>query len=91
MSSEVLIKENKKNLTPKSFHSNRLAKKLTDIGISHYNLNKAINLAKKQKSKTCINSLQDRLRKKNAKEKYENRILYGLFISVIAVLFYAST
>ena len=42
-------------------------------------------------TETCINTLQAQLRKKEVKEKFENRILYGLFISLVAVLFYVST
>ena len=45
----------------------------------------------KNKKKICINSLQNRLREKEVKEKYENRILYGLFVSAIAILFFVST
>ena len=92
MSTETLIKENSKNLTNTKFDHRGSEKKFSDPQISNFELNKVKkNTLKKKKSITCINSLQNRLRKKEVKEKYENRILYGLFISVVAVLFYVST
>ena len=41
--------------------------------------------------KICMIKLRDRLRKKEVKEKYENRILYSLFFSIVVVLFYIAT
>jgi len=92
MSTETLIKKNSSNLTNTRFDPSGLKNKFSDPQISNLDLNKVKkNTLKKKKSITCINSLQNRLRKKEVKEKYENRILYGLFISVVAVLFYVST
>ena len=89
MSTETLIKENSKNT---KFNPRGSVKIFSDSQISNLDLNKLQNYTlKKIKSKTCINTLQAKLRKKKIKEKFENRILYGLFISVVAVLFYVST
>tara|TARA_B100000965_G_scaffold379536_1_gene375316 strand:+ start:1446 stop:1721 length:276 start_codon:yes stop_codon:yes gene_type:complete len=91
MSNETLIKENLESLNNRKFNTLG-SKKSSDAQISNLDLNKVKNnLLKKKKSKTCINTLQEKLRKKEEKEKNENRILYGLFISVVAVLFYVST
>ena len=89
MSTETLIKQNSKNI---KINSNGSAEKFSVPQISNLDLNKLQNnTLKKKKSKTCINTLQAKLRKKKVKEKFENRILYGLFISLVAVLFYVST
>jgi len=89
MSTETLIKENSKNTKPQPHGSKKIC---FDSQISNLDLNKVQNnTLKKKKSKTCIKVLQEKLRKKEVKEKFENRILYGLFISVVAVLFYVST
>ena len=92
MSTEILIKENSKKLTNTNLDLSGPERKFSDPKISNLELNKLKkkNL-KKKKSITCINNLQNRLRRKEVKEKYENRILYGLFISAVAVLFYVST
>jgi len=92
MSTETLIKENSKSLKNTKFDPVGLEMKFSDPQISKLVLNKPRNnTLKKIKSKTCINTLQEKLRKKEVKEKFENRILYGLFISAVAVLFYVST
>ncbi len=89
MSTETLIKENLKNT---KFDPSGLGKTFSDPQISNLDLNKLQNnISKKKKLKTCINTLQETLRKKEVKKQFENRILYGLFISVVAVLFYVST
>ena len=41
--------------------------------------------------KICFKKLQERLRKKENKEKFGNRILFSLFFSIVAVLFYITT
>jgi hypothetical protein len=41
--------------------------------------------------KICMIKLREKLRKKEVKEKYESRILYSLFFSIVAVLFYIAT
>ena len=89
MSTETLIKENLKNTKSNPSGS---GKTFSDPQISNLDLNNLQNnTLKKKKLKTCINTLQEKLRKKEVKEKFENRILYGLCISVVAVLFYVST
>ena len=60
--------------------------------ISNIELNKIRNKSIKNKiNKICVNKLQERLRKKKVKEKFENRILFSLFFSIVAVLFYITT
>jgi len=89
MSTENLIRENLNNSKLDPIGSGK-----TQSGpkISNLNLNKVFYKPEnKKKSKTCINSLQEKLRKKEVKQKFENRIAYGIFISVVAVLFYVST
>ena len=89
MSTETLIKQNSKN-TKTDPHGP--LKIFSDPQISNLDLNKLQNnTLKKKETKTCIKILQEKLRKKEVKKKFENRILYGLFISVVAVLFYVST
>jgi len=89
MSTETIIKENLNN--PKLDPSESV-KTQSGPQISNLNLNKVFYKPEnKKKSKTCINSLQEKLRKKKVKQKFENRIAYGVFISVVAVLFYVST
>ena len=89
MSTESLIKENSKNT---KICPHGPVKIFSDPQISNFDFNNLRNnTLKKIKSKTCINTLQAKLRKKTVKEKFENRILYGLFVSVVAVLFYVST
>ena len=86
MSTEKLINKNSK------FDPSGSEKKFSDPQISNLDLNKVKNnIFKKKKIKTCINTLQETLRKKEVKKQFENRILYSLFISVVAVLFYVST
>ena len=89
MSTELLIKEDikKQKLDPSGSGQTS-----SDPQISNLNLNKVYgNILNKKKSKTCINKLQEKLREKEVKQKFENRIAYGIFISVVAVLFYVST
>ena len=89
MSSEIIIKKNSKNI---ELDAIELEKTLSGSQISNKDLNKLIkNSSNKKKSKICINTLREKLRKKEIKKKFENRIVYGLFVSVVAVLFYVST
>jgi len=88
MSTETLIKQNSKNTKIDPHGSLKI---FSDPQISNLDPNKQQNNILKKKSKTCINTLQAKLRKKKVKEKFENRILYGFFISLVAVLFYVST
>ena len=89
MSTEILIKENLKN--PK-FDPKGSEKTRSDPKFSNLNLNKVQKRAlSKNNSKICINTLNKNLRQKEIKEKFENRVLFGLVVSAIAVLFYVST
>ena len=89
MSTEALSKENLKNpkLDPKGSE-----KSLSGPEYSNVDLNKVQkNIFNKKKTKICINALNENLRKKEIKEKFENRVLFGLVISAVVVLFYVST
>ena len=89
MSTEALSKENLKNpkLDPKGSE-----KSLSGPEYSNVDLNKVHkNIFNKKKKKICINALNENLRKKEIKEKFENRVLFGLVISAVVVLFYVST
>ena len=89
MSTETFFKKNPKIIKYDDIISE---KKNFDQQISNKDLDNLYrNSLKKKKTKICINSLQKKLRKKEFKEKFENRIIYGLFLSFIAVLFYIST
>ena len=92
MSTETLTKENSNTLNRSNLDSTEQKKNSLDSKISNLDLNKIQNQKiKKKEPKICINTLQQKLRQKEVKEKFENRILYGLFISAVAVLFYVST
>ena len=89
MSTEILIKEDlyKAKLDPVRSDKIRAGPR-----ISNLNFNKAYDkTVNKKKSKICINTLQKKLREKKVKKKFENRIAYGIFLSLVAVLFYVST
>ena len=89
MSTEILTKENLKN--PK-FDPNGSEKTRSDPQFSNLDLNKVKKYtSSKNKSKICINTLNKNLRQKEIKEKFENRVLFGLVVSAVAVLFYVST
>ena len=92
MSTETLTKENSNTLNRSNLDSTEQKKNSLDSKISNLDLNKIqYQKIKKKEPKICINTLQQKLRQKEVKEKFENRILYGLFISAVAVLFYVST
>ena len=89
MSTELLTKENSKNpkYDPKGSEKTR-----SDPQFSNLVLNKVQkHTSNKNKSKICINTLNKNLRQKEIKEKFENRVLFSLVVSAIAVLFYVST
>ena len=89
MSTEILTKENLKN--PK-FDPKGSEKTRSDPQFSNQDLNKVQkHTSNKNKSKICINTLNKNLRQKEIKEKFENRVLFSLVVSAIAVLFYVST
>ena len=81
----ILIKIEKK-IDPK------VSEEIFDQKISNVELNKITDNSIKNKfGKICVNKLQERLRKKKTKEKFENRILFSLFFSIVAVLFFITT
>ena len=89
MSTESLSKENFKNpkLDPKGSE-----KSLSGPQYSNVDLNKVQKkIFNKKKKKICIIALNENIRKKEIKEKFENRVLFGLVISAVVVLFYVST
>tara|TARA_B100000287_G_C20287103_1_gene644399 strand:- start:279 stop:548 length:270 start_codon:yes stop_codon:yes gene_type:complete len=89
MSSEAIIK---KDTNKTKFYPHGSETIVADPQISNIDLNKLRNkISQKKKSKICINTLQEKLRKKEVKEKFENRVLLCLSFSVVAVLFYVST
>ena len=92
MSTETLTKLNPKILINSKFDPNGSDASLSDPKISNTELNTVqIKDSKKKKKKICINKLQDRLKKEENSKKFENRILSGLFLSVVAVLFFIAT
>ena len=92
MSTESLRKLNTKNFNNTKLNFKGLENKKTNLQISNLELNKTLKMNSKIRSKKiCINSLQERLRKKEIKSRNENRILYGLFVSAVAVLFFSAT
>ena len=89
MSTEILTKENLKNL---KFDLKVSKKTRSDTQFSNLDLNKVQkHTLNKNKSKICINTLNKNLRQKAIKEKFENRVLLSLVVSAVAVLFYVST
>ena len=89
MSTEILIKEDlqKAKLDPARSDKIRSGPRFSNSSLNKVS-DKTVN---KKKSKICINTLQEKLREKQVKQKFEYRILYGIFLSVVAVLFYVST
>tara|TARA_B100001758_G_scaffold14680_1_gene10556 strand:- start:1238 stop:1516 length:279 start_codon:yes stop_codon:yes gene_type:complete len=92
MSAEILKKKNPENVIELKNKINNNKQDTLENKISNFNQN---NINKpytyKNKKKICINSLQDRLRKKAERKKYESRILYSLLISAVTILFFVST
>ena len=92
MSTETLTKINPKILINSKLDPNGSDKRSSDPKISNSDLNKVTSIkSKKKKDKICINKLTDRLKKKENNKKFENRILSGLFLGVVAVLFFVAT
>jgi len=92
MSTELLRKIDTKTTNNSQLELTESKSKKTFLQISDLELNKIQKVKnKKQKRKICINNLQNRLREKEAQSRNENRIFYGLFISAVAVLFFAAT
>ena len=92
MSTETLTKLNPKILINSKLDPNGSDIRSSDPKISNTDLNKVkLIKTKKNKDKICINKLTDRLKKKENNKKFENRILSGLFLGVVAVLFFIAT
>lgn len=92
MSTETLTKLNPKILINSKLDPNGSDIRSSDPKISNTELNKVTSMkSKKNKDKICINKLTDRLKKKENNKKFENRVLSGLFLGVVAVLFFIAT
>ena len=92
MSTETLTKLNPKILINSKFDPNGSDANVSDPKTLNAELNKVeLSNNKKNKHKTCINKLNNRLKIQEKNKKIENRILTGLFLSVVAVLFFVAT
>jgi len=92
MSTETLTKLNPKILINSKFDPNGSDARVSDPKTLNTELNKVeLNNNKKSKHKTCINKLNNRLKIQEKNKKIENRVLTGLFLSVVAVLFFVAT
>ena len=92
MSTETLTKLNPKILINSKFDPNGSDAKVSDPKTLCAEINKVeLSNNKKNKHKTCINKLNNRLKIQEKNKKIENRVLTGLFISVVAVLFFVAT
>ena len=87
MSTETLTKLNPKILINSKFDPNGSDARVSDPKT----LDAELNNNKKSKHKTCINKLNNRLQIQEKNKKIENRVLTGLFISAVAVLFFVAT
>ena len=90
MSTETLTKLNPKVLINSKLDPNGSVSKASDQSMTNTELNK-VPYSKKTESKICINKLKNRLKIEEKSKKIENRILTGLFLSIVAVLFYIAT
>ena len=92
MSTETLTKLNPKILINSKFDPNGSDANVSDPKSLNTELNKVeLSNNKKSKHKTCINKLNNRLKIQEKNKKIENRVLTGLFLSVVAVLFFVAT
>ena len=92
MSTETLTKLNPKILINSKFDPNGSGVNVSDPKTLSAEVNKVeLSNNKKNKHKTCINKLNNRLKIQEKNKKIENRVLTGLFISVVAVLFFVAT
>ena len=92
MSTETLTKLNPKILINSKFDPNGSDANVSDPKLINAELNKVeLSNNKKSKHKTCINKLNNRLKIQEKNKKIENRVLTGLFLSVVAVLFFVAT
>ena len=92
MSTETLTKLNPKILINSKFDPNGSDANVSDPKTLNAELYKVeLSNNKKSKHKTCINKLNNRLKIQEKNKKIENRVLTGLFLSVVAVLFFVAT
>ena len=91
MSTETLTKLNPKILINSKLDPNGSDANVSDPKTLNTELNKVELNNKKSKHKTCINKLNNRLQIQEKNKKIENRVLTGLFISAVAVLFFVAT
>ena len=92
MSTETLTKLNPKILINSKFDPNGSDANVSDPKTLIAEVNKVeLSNNKKNKHKTCINKLNNRLKIQEKNKKIENRVLTGLFLSVVAVLFFVAT
>ncbi len=92
MSTETLTKLNPKILINSKFDPNGSDANVSDPKTLNAELNKVeLSNNKKSKHKTCINKLNNRLKIQEKNKKIENRVLTGLFLSIVAVLFFVAT
>ena len=92
MSTETLTKLNPKILINSKLDPNGSNANVSDPKSLSAEVNKVeLSNNKKNKHKTCINKLNNRLKIQEKNKKIENRVLTGLFISVVAVLFFVAT
>ena len=92
MSTETLTKLNPKILINSKFDPNGSGINVSDPKTLSAEQNKVeLSNNKTNKHKTCINKLNNRLKIQEKNKKIENRVLTGLFLSVVAVLFFVAT
>ena len=92
MSTETLTKLNPKILINSKFDPNGSGVNVSDPKTLSAEQNKVeLSNNKTSKHKTCINKLNNRLKIQEKNKKIENRVLTGLFLSVVAVLFFVAT
>ena len=90
MSTETLTKLNPKILINSKLDPNGPSANVSNIKTPNTEL-KEVHHTKKIKSKICINKLKNRLKIKEKSKKIENRVLTGLFLSIVAFLFFVAT
>ena len=92
MSTETLTKLNPKILINSKFDPNGSGVNVSDPKTLSAEQNKVeLSNNKTNKHKTCINKLNNRLKIQEKNKKIENRVLTGLFLSIVAVLFFVAT
>ena len=90
MSTETLTKLNPKILINSKLDPNGPSASVSNPKTPNTEL-KEVHHTKKIKSKICINKLKNRLKIKEKSKKIENRVLTGLFLSIVALLFFVAT